>query len=316
MVCMIGDKTVLSDLLGMSQEAHERKRVYLLVVPSGAKAGYISAIIMRELARRGLTTAQFRIVVATSAGFLNAMALCAGQQELTPEIYLHLAAKPWLFPAGFGSRWVTFYDYLTAMLRGEVFADIKLDVNTLMSCPSQKMAAVSDVYGRLAYHTIHTVEDVFTYMHAASAIMPFSFGQVLGGHYKIDGAYAHAHCQFARQVRALIREVGKETDVCVLFIGNRPGVEYQHWTETYLYGVGIAASLWWSPRLMRSALALDRKVEQSERLFHKTRRARSRLLAILPSPEESIHPVEYRASFMREQGEKIVLSLARAIDAL
>lgn len=314
MVDIIGDTGVLRSLV--SREQQSTRRVYVLVVPSGAKAGYVSAVALKVLAEHGITSAQFRIVVATSAGFLNAMGYCAQQSAVTPSVYLHLADKPWFFPAGMRGGWTTFHEYLLAILRGEVLAGVKLDLDTLQACPSRKVAAVSDLSGGIHYHELGAREDVFRFMHATSAIVPFSFGERIAEHTAIDGAYAHAHCQFARIVRALMREEGPETEICVLFIGNRPSVQHQHWLEAWSYGIGMTASLWWSPSLLASALAIDRKVERSERLFTRPVRRRVRLCAILPSLAEKVDPWEWRPSHMERQGKSMTRSLSRAIGAL
>jgi len=310
MVDIVGDRTVLRGLL--NERSFAKARRYVLVVPSGSKAGYVSAILLRELARRGMKPEQFKVVVATSAGFLNAMAFCAGQQEVTPEVYLHLAGKPWFFPAGIHTRWVTFYDYLLSILRGEVFDNLRLDLNALGRCPARKLVAVSDLSGSIRYHELKDPREVFAFMHGAAAILPFSLGAQIEGKTWIDGAYAHAHCQFARIVRELMHE-DRTADVCVLFLGNRPRITHQHWIESWAYGVGMCASLWWSPQLLMSALALDRKIEQSERLFRRAWRKRTHLCAIFPNQAEKIDPWEWRPALMEAQGKKVAESLSREL---
>lgn len=310
MVDIVGDKTILGGLL--DGRTFNKERTYVLVVPSGSKAGYVSAVVLRELARRGMKPERFKVVVATSAGFLNAMAFCAGQEDVTPEIYLHLAGKPWLFPAGFSAGWFTFYDYLLGILQGRVFDGLRLDLDALWKCPARKMAAVSDLSGGIRYHELEDPQEVFAFMHGASAILPFTLGARMGGETRIDGAYAHAHCQFARIVRTLMRE-NRDAEVCVLFVGNRPQIAHQHWFEAWAYGAGMCASLWWSPQLLMSALTLDRKVERSERLFRRAWRKRTRLCAIFPHVDEKVDPWEWRAGYMQEQGRKIAASLSREL---
>lgn len=313
MVEIIGDKEVLRSLASGAQGS--ARRVYVLVVPSGAKAGYVSAVALKVLAEHGVTSGQFRVVVATSAGFLNVMGYCAQQSAVTPDVYLHLADKPWFFPVGLRGGWTTFHEYLLGILRGEVLAGVKLDLDALWACPSRKVAAVSDLSGGIHYHELGAREDVFRFMHATSAIVPFTFGERIADYVAIDGAYAHAHCQFARIVRALMREE-PAAEICVLFVGNRPSVRHQHWLEAWSYGLGMTASLWWSPALLTSALAIDGKVERSERLFARPVRRRIRLCAILPSVAEKVDPWEWRNAHMERQGASIARSLSHAIQAL
>lgn len=314
MVQIVGDRSIPYYLLH-KDEKPERKRAYILVVPAGAKAGYVSAVMLWVLSEHGLNPEQFRIVLGTSAGFINVVAFCARQSELTPAVYEHLANKPWFFPTGGVGGWLTLHHYLEGILTGAVFPDVRLDITAVQACSAQKLSAVSDLRGQIRYHDLTEV-DTFTLMHASSAILPFAAGRSIGGKVAIDGAYAHAHCQFARTVRTTIREVGPDTDVCVLFVGNRVQAARQHWLEPWVYGAGMCASLWWSPWLLSSALAIDRKIARSERIFEKPVRSRARVCAFFPEDGEKVDPWEWNPSFMRDQGRRMSDSLSRVLERL
>jgi len=311
MVEILGDRSMLS---ARASSSH-RDRVYVIVVPSGAKAGYISAVILHVLSWFGIRAEKFKLAVGTSAGSINLLAFCAGQQEITPDVYLHLADKPWVFPTWGEGGWLTFHHYLMGILRGEVFSEFRLDIDTFKQNPTRLLLAVSDLYGQISYHDAKEVEDVFELVHACSAILPFAFGRTINGKMAIDGAYSHSHCEFARVVRTLMRQ-HPESEICVLFVSNRPRIEHQHWLEYLAYRGGMFASLWWSPWLLASALRLEIKVAKSERTFHKPVRRRIRICAIYPTKEEEVVPHEWRPDVMVAKGKQITESLCRKIDAV
>lgn len=313
MAKIVGDTSVLAGLLH-GDVSSQRPRRYIVVGPSGGKAGYLAALIQEALAARGVAADMFDIAVGTSAGFLNLVGYCAGQAAVTPLIYRHLARTRWVLPSG-SLQHITFYDYLHDILVGGIIDGVKLDVEAFGKCRTLKLAAVSTLRGEIRYHEVDET-NVFKAVHAAAAIMPFSFGVSMGDHVAIDGAYAHAHCQFARIVHKAMRNGGPGAEVCVLLLGNRPGVDYLRWGETYAHMLGVMATLWWSPRLLRSALLIDRKIAQSERLFKRPERKRTRLCAIVPEPGEEITPVEWRESVLLEKGERLLGSLEPQLDAL
>lgn len=315
MVEIIGDRNVLADLLGRPNEDKKRKRKHILVIPSGGKAGHVSAVFLDVLAQHGMRADQFELITATSAGAMNAIAFCAGQQGIVPGVYEHLADKPWIFPTYGTGGWITFYEYLYGILKGEVFPEIKLDLEAFRSNPARVMLAVSDLFGNLHLHDAKEAEDVFELMHAASAILPFTSWRRIKGTFAIDGAHAHPYCDFVRAVRKMIRE-DPTAEVRVLFLGNRPSIAHQHWSEGPLYSASVSLSLWWSPWLLASALALDRKIRRAERLFDRPVRDRVRLCAIRPTVGSQVSPIEWRPSVMRSKRELLTASLHASLAAL
>lgn len=314
-MAIVGDASVISCLRGMPVP-DGKKRIYICVSPSGAKSGFNSAVEFKVLEEEGITASCFDYVLGTSAGFFNLMGYCAKQAHITPDIYLHIADKPWLKPGGRKGRWLTFYDYLMDILSGNVLDGVKFDMEAFCGCPARKIAAVSDLQGRVVYHEVIGAENVFPLMQAASAIVPFSLGKTVGGKKAIDGAYAHSHCQFARLVKQVLRQADRDTDVCVLFVANRPGVEYLHWAEALGYWFGVAATLWWSPRLLASALKIDKKAGRSELMFSKPVRPGIRLCAIVPDRKHSVNPWEWDPAYMARQGEGLAGSLRQELSLL
>jgi hypothetical protein len=315
MVEIVGDQEMLANLLGKRTIKNGRKRKHILVVPSGGKAGHVSAVMLDVLSRHGLRAEQFDLITATSAGAMNAIAFCAGQSHIVPGVYEHLAGMPWVFPTYGKGGWITFYEYLYGILKGEVFPELQLDLDAFRRNPARVMLAVSDLFGNLHLHDAKEAEDVFELMHAASAILPFTSWRRIKGTLAIDGAHAHPYCDFVRAIRTMLRE-DPDAEVCVLFLGNRPSIEHQHWSEGPLYSAAVSMSLWWSPWLLASALAMDRKIRRAERLFDRPIREHVRLCAIRPSTDSQVSPIEWRPAFMRDKRERITASLTESLAAL
>lgn len=315
MVLLIGDTSVLSCQLG-KPSPNGKRRINICVAPAGVKAGFISAQTLRGLEEFGIGPSRFDVVLGTSSGFHNLAAYCGGQASAAPDVYLHMASRPWVKPGGRRGKWLTFYDYLEDLLLGNIVDGLKLDVDAIARCPTRKIAAVSDLRGKVRYHEVESADDVFPLMRATSAIFPFSLGVSLDGRRVVDGAYTHAHCQFARIVRSILRDAGPDTDVCVLFLANRPGAEHLDWKEAYAYSLGVITTLFWAPWLLASALGVDKKVERSELMFRRPVRHNVRLCAIVPERTESVNPWEWDAAFMVQQGEKLRASLREQLDRL
>ena len=315
MVEIFGDQEMLAHLLGKRTIKKRRKRKYILVVPSGGKAGHVSAVMLDVLSQHGLRAEQFDLITATSAGSMNVVAFCAGQSHIVPWVYEHLADKPWVFPTYGKGGWITFYEYLYGILKGEVFPELKLDIEAFRRNPARVMLAVSDLFGNLHLHDAKEADDIFELMHATSAILPFTSWRRIKGTLAIDGAHAHPYCDFVRAVRTMLRE-DPDAEVCVLFLGNRPSIAHQHWSEGPLYSASVSLSLWWSPWLLASALALDRKIRRAERLFDRPVRDRVRLCAVRPTEKHQVSPIEWRPEVMREKRNLITTSLTESLAAI
>lgn len=297
---MIGTPKVLDALMRecAGEEAKDRTRI-IIATPCGL-GGAFQAGMLHALHNRGVGEQQVDVSLGLSAGSWNLGAFWAGQAAHTADVYVHVAGMSWALMRQWDFLGL---EYLKKLHRGEVNPGFKLQEDVLREARHTFLVGVSDSKRRLRMHDVRRAEDIVDLFAASSAFPLFAFPQKVAGEWCSDPASAHP-CPIPSVVRHA--RAGKR-DIDVLILGGRMHPRYfsmwEQWTYQSLM-ITYAWLTWQHYALLDGLLSIDQRMERAYAMCEKVRiNSRVRLLALLPSPEESVMPLGATPQAVRRSAE-------------
>ncbi len=284
---LIGSKTVLDTLMRECSGQEEKKRTRIIIATPCGLGGAFQAGMLHALHDRGVCEQHVDVSLGLSAGSWNLGAFWAGQAALTADVYVHLAGMSFSLM----KQWdLLGLAYLKKLHRGEVHADFKLHEHAIRDAKHLFLVGVTDSKRRLQMHDVSKTENIVDLFAASSAFPLFALPQKVAGEWYTDPASAHP-CPIPSIVRKA--NVG-HNDIDVLILGGRMHPRHfsvwEQWTYQSLMFT-YAWLTWQHNAFLDGLLSIDQRMERAFAMCEKVRsNSRVRLLALVPSPDQSVIP--------------------------
>ena len=291
-----GSAGLLQDLVRDPHRKNgEKKRKRALVYPPAGKAGVVSAEMGHALNEMGVDHESFDMVLGSSSGGYNATSFCTGQAKEVTRVYAHLCPMSYWMPTVHNFQLLNLQQYLTVLMREQ------LRVERLDKISADLRIGVAYLHDGFAAEKWNRCPDVFQLLQASASIFPFWNGLMIGTELAMDGGYGDPSA-VGHVVRRFLQ---KDEEVDVLVLSGRSELKYIPDSEWREYEFFLRTLFWAYPLALSRALACRRKITSFEQALSTPERARIRIGALFPSPEEIVHHDERDAPSLTQKALRV-----------